>query len=31
LGLPNLLVANLKGNHGESIYGDDLEALVGAV
>lgn len=31
LGLPNLLVANLKGNHGESIYGDALEALVGAV
>lgn len=30
LGLPNLLVANLKGNHGESIYGDALEALVGA-
>jgi len=30
LGLPNLLVANLKGNHSESIYGDALEALVGA-
>jgi len=30
LGLPNLLVANLKGNHGESVYGDALEALVGA-
>jgi ribonuclease-3 len=30
LGLPNLLVANLKGNHGDSIYGDALEALVGA-
>ena len=30
LGLPNLLVANLKGNHGESVYGDALEAIVGA-
>jgi ribonuclease-3 len=30
LGLPNLLVANLKGNHSESVYGDALEALVGA-
>ncbi|MEY2963474.1 MAG: ribonuclease [Bacteroidota bacterium] len=30
LGLPNLLVANLKGSHGESIYGDALEAIVGA-
>ena len=31
LGLPNMLVANLKGNHGDSIYGDALEALVGAL
>jgi ribonuclease III len=31
LGLPNLLVANLKGNQSESIYGDALEALVGAL
>ena len=30
LGLPNLLVANLKGNQGESVYGDALEAMVGA-
>jgi len=30
LGLPNLLVANLRGNHSESVYGDALEALVGA-
>jgi len=31
LGIPNLVVANLKGNHGESIYGDALEALIGAL
>lgn len=31
LGLPNMLVANLKGNQSESIYGDALEALVGAL
>lgn len=31
LGLPNLVVANLKGNQSESIYGDALEALVGAL
>jgi ribonuclease-3 len=31
LGIPNLVVANLKGNHSESIYGDALEALIGAV
>jgi len=31
LGLPNLVVANLKGNHSESIYGDALEAVVGAM
>lgn len=30
LGIPNLLVANLRGNTSESIYGDALEALVGA-
>lgn len=30
LGLPNLLVSNLKGSSSESIYGDALEALVGA-
>lgn len=30
LGLPNMLVANLKGNYGESVYGDALEAIVGA-
>ena len=30
LGIPNLLVANLKGNHGDSVYGDALEALIGA-
>tara|TARA_B100000900_G_scaffold395416_1_gene393780 strand:+ start:207 stop:929 length:723 start_codon:yes stop_codon:yes gene_type:complete len=31
LGVPKLVVANLKGNHSESVYGDALEALVGAV
>lgn len=31
LGIPNLVVANLKGNHSESIYGDALEALIGAM
>ncbi len=31
LGLPNLVVANLKGNISESIYGDALEALIGAL
>ncbi|MEL0294807.1 MAG: ribonuclease III [Cryomorphaceae bacterium] len=31
LGVPNLVIANLKGNHSESIYGDALEALVGAM
>ena len=31
LGIPNLVVANLKGNHSESIYGDALEALIGAL
>lgn len=31
LGIPNLVVANLKGNHSESIYGDALEAIVGAM
>jgi len=31
LGLPNLVVSNLKGGHSESIYGDALEALVGAL
>ena len=31
LRIPNLVVANLKGNHSESIYGDALEALIGAM
>lgn len=31
LGIPNLVVSNLKGNHSESIYGDALEAIVGAM
>lgn len=31
LGIPNLVVANLKGNHSESVYGDALEAIVGAM
>ncbi len=30
LGLPNKVVANLMGNQSESIYGDALEALIGA-
>lgn len=30
IGLPNLVVANIKGNHSDSIYGDALEAIVGA-
>lgn len=31
LGLPNLLVSKLNGAKSESIYGDALEALVGAI
>lgn len=31
LGIPNLVVANLKGNYSDSIYGDALEALIGAI
>ncbi len=30
LGLPNLLISNLRGAQSQSIYGDALEALIGA-